>query len=160
MQESFSVTYQKYPDSKGLPDIEQTLLEKARQNTINAYAPYSNFRVSAAALLENGEIILGTNQENASYPAGICAERVLLSAAASAFPGVAIKVLAITYHNPDGDSGHPISPCGICRQSLLEHENRFHRNIRIVMSGLSGEVLVVESVKQLLPFNFSSEDMR
>ncbi|HEY0298364.1 MAG TPA: cytidine deaminase, partial [Arachidicoccus sp.] len=151
--------YEILQDISQLNDEEKSLLEKARLNTSNAYAPYSQFHVSAVALLQNGETIAATNQENASYPVGICAERTLLSAVSSLQPNVTIKSMAISYHNLNGDSKKPISPCGICRQSLLEYENRFHQSLKIIMSGLEGDVLIVESVKQLLPFNFSADDM-
>ena len=91
--------------------------------TEQAYAPYSNFHVGAVAKLENGEIVAGTNQENASYPVGICAERVLLGSAATLHPDVAIESIAISYNSEKVKSDHPISPCGMCRQSLLEYEN-------------------------------------
>src|SRR5580693_1220840 len=103
-----------------LPEEDAFLLNEARKATRFAYAPYSRFRVSAVAGLANGKIISGTNQENASYPAGICAERVLLSSASSQYPGVAIETIAISYENENGGSRNPISPCGICRQSLQE----------------------------------------
>ncbi|ANI88934.1 cytidine deaminase [Arachidicoccus ginsenosidimutans] len=160
MQKEFSFKYEIFNSIDELNSEEKSLLEKARQNTENAYAPYSQFNVSAVALLENGTTIAATNQENASYPVGICAERTLLSAVSSLQPNQLIKTMAISYHNLNGNSGKPISPCGICRQSLLEYENRFQSSVKIIMSGLGGEVVVVESAKQLLPFSFSAEDMK
>jgi len=159
MQKEFSFKYDILNNINELPNKEKTLLQKARENTQNAYAPYSQFHVSAVALLDNGETICATNQENASYPVGICAERVLLSAVSSLQPGALIKTISISYDNTNGESSKPISPCGICRQSLLEYETRFNTQIKIIMSGLDGEVLVVENAKQLLPFNFSSGDL-
>src|SRR5450631_892536 len=112
-------------DSIGeLPEIDALLLSEARKATQYAYAPYSRFRVGAAAKLANGKTVIGTNQENASYPAGICAERVLLSSVSSQYPGIAIEAIAVTYQNENGHSDRPISPCGICRQSLQEYEHR------------------------------------
>ena len=159
MQKEFSFKYDILNNINELPNKEKTLLQKARENTQNAYAPYSQFHVSAVALLDNGETICATNQENASYPVGICAERVLLSAVSSLQPGALIKTIAISYDNIHGESDKPISPCGICRQSLLEYETRFNVQVKIIMSGLDGEVLIVEDAKQLLPFSFSSDDM-
>ena len=148
-----------YSSSEELNDSDSKLLERARAITKNAYAPYSNFRVGAAALLTNGTIVTATNQENASYPVGICAERVLLSAIASQFNEAAIITMAISYDNLKGESKSPISPCGICRQSLTEYEDRTHQSIRIILSGLTGEVYVIEKASHLLPLSFTAVDM-
>src|ERR1700760_2029136 len=115
MQENFR--YEIYSGADELPAGDAALLARAQEVTAHAYAPYSRFRVGAAALLDNGGIVTGTNQENASFPVGICAERVLLSAAASFYPGMAIQTMAISYFNENGPADRPISPCGICRQS-------------------------------------------
>lgn len=148
-----------YDTSDELVPDDASLLNIARTSTEQAYAPYSKFLVGAVATMANGEIVAGTNQENASYPVGICAERVLLSIVASLYPGIAIKTLAISYHNLHGESAHPISPCGICRQSLAEYEERVNHPIRIIMSGMKGQVFVVESARKLLPLSFSSSDL-
>ena len=132
----------------------------AREATVHAYAPYSHFRVGAAARLVNGVIITGTNQENASFPAGICAERTLLSVAGAQYPGVAIGTLAISYHNENGVSDRPISPCGICRQSLQEFEQRTGQAMRVVLAGETGKVLVLGQSGLLLPFAFSADELR
>ena len=142
-----------------LTTADATLLRAAREATRQAYAPYSNFLVGAVAALANGKFMTGTNQENASYPVGICAERVLLSCIASAYPGVAVNTIAISYHNLGGKSDHPISPCGICRQSLAEYEERVHQPIRVIMSGMEGEVYILESAGQLLPLSFTATDL-
>ncbi|CAN5223918.1 cytidine deaminase [soil metagenome] len=136
------------------------LLSEARSVTQFAYAPYSNFHVGAVAKLLNGEIVIGTNQENAAYPAGICAERSLLSTAASMHPEVGIETMAITYHNFKGTSDTPVSPCGICRQVIAEFINRTHHPFRIILSGMEGEVQIIENGLQLLPLNFSAEDLK
>jgi cytidine deaminase len=149
-----------YASAKELNSIDAGLLAKARAVTTQAYAPYSNFNVGAAALLTDGTIVTGTNQENASYPVGICAERVLLSAVASQYTGMGITTMAITYHNINGDSSTPISPCGICRQSLTEYEERTHQRIRLILSGMEGEVYVVEKAQDLLPLSFSATSMQ
>lgn len=160
MQKDFSFKYEVFAGINELSKEDKDLLEKARINTKSAYAPYSNFHVSAVALLDNGETVSATNQENASYPVAICAERTLLGAVSSLQPDKLIKTIAISYDNKNGESIKPITPCGICRQSLVEYENRFQQNIKIIMSGLEGEVLVVENAHQLLPFSFSSDDMK
>ena len=148
-----------YSSSEELNDSDSKLLERARAITINAYAPYSNFRVGAAALLTDGTVVTATNQENASYPVGICAERVLLSAIASQFNEAAIITMAISYDNLNGESKNPISPCGICRQSLAEYEDRTHQPIRIILAGLKGEVYIIEKANYLLPLSFTAVDM-
>lgn len=149
-----------YDSSDELNEADAFLLSEARSVTQFAYAPYSNFQVGAVAKLVNGETVSGTNQENASYPAGICAERSLLSAAASNHPGVAIETMAVTYNNLKGDSDTPVSPCGICRQSISEFQNRFQKPIRIILSGMKGKVQVIDNAGYLLPLAFTSEDLK
>ena len=158
-KEEYRFSYEVYDSINELREEDASLLKEAMLVTRNAYAPYSHFQVGAAARLSNGELVRGTNQENASYPVGICAERVLLSAASSLFPGEGIDTLAVTYNNLDGKSDHPISPCGMCRQSLIEHEQRTKHPIRLILSGLEGKVYIIEKAGALLPFCFTSEDM-
>lgn len=160
MKKHFQFSFETFPSSDELDQKDQEILKAAREVTKNAYAPYSRFHVGAVAQLSNGKTVSGTNQENASFPVGICAERVLLSTASSLFPGEAVETIAISYNNLTGNSGKPISPCGICRQSLLEYEQRGGVPMRIIMSGLTGEVIILESAKQLLPFSFDSSDMK
>ncbi|MEP7107797.1 MAG: cytidine deaminase [Ferruginibacter sp.] len=148
-----------YNSSEELTPADANLLAAAREVTKQAYAPYSNFLVGAVAALANGKNLTGTNQENASYPVGICAERVLLSCVASQYPGVAVNTIAISYDNLAGESNHPISPCGICRQSMAEYEERVKQPIRVIMSGMTGIVYVVERARQLLPLSFSASDL-
>lgn len=136
------------------------LLREARKVTKFAYAPYSNFKVGAFARLQNGETVSGTNQENASFPAGICAERTLLSTASSLFPGVGIETIAITYDNLNGKSDKPASPCGICRQSLVELQDRTKKPIRIILSGMEGNVQIIENARDLLPLVFGADDLK
>jgi cytidine deaminase len=157
-QVQFSVEV--YSSSEELTKEDASLLTDARAITKAAYAPYSNFFVGAAAKLANGEIIKGTNQENASYPVAICAERTLMSAAATQYPGVAIETMAISYDNKNGESIKPISPCGMCRQMLAEFEDRTGHVIKIILSGLSGEVFIVKTAKDLLPLTFTSDDLK
>ncbi len=136
------------------------LLSEARKITENAYAPYSNFNVGAFARLTNGETIGGTNQENAAYPAGICAERTLMSAAGTLYPGVGIKAMAISYNNLNGQSNTPASPCGICRQFFAEFQTRTGQPIRVILSGMEGKVQIIDNVMNLLPLVFTAEDMK
>ncbi len=149
-----------YDSSDELNQADSFLLAEARSVTQFAYAPYSNFHVGAAAQLINGEVVTGTNQENASYPAGICAERVLLSVASSRFPGVAIETVAIAYNNLRGKSDKPAGPCGICRQSFTEFQQRTKSPIRIILSGMEGKVQVIENAADLLPLVFGSDDLK
>ena len=158
-QHTYEFAYEVYDDITQLTPSDAALLEQARAVTAKAYAPYSKFNVGAAALLANGEILLGTNQENASYPVGICAERVLLGTAATLHPDMAITSMAISFNTAKEKSNHPISPCGMCRQSLLEYETRFKHPIRLIMGGMEGPVHVVEAARQLLPFAFTSEEL-
>ena len=160
VKEELKFTIEVYESSDELKESDAFLLSEARSVTQFAYAPYSNFQVGAVAKLINGEIVSGTNQENASYPAGICAERSLLSTAASNHPGVAIETMAITYNNLKGESNSPVSPCGICRQSLSEFQNRFQKSIRIILSGMTGKVQIIDNAGYLLPLAFTSENLK
>ena len=110
-KEEYQFSYDVYNSIDELNEQDAWLVNEAREVTAAAYAPYSNFNVGAVAKLVNGEIVAGTNQENASYPVGICAERVLLASAASLYPNIAIDTIAISYDNTRGESSHPISPC-------------------------------------------------
>ena len=156
----YKFEFQVYDSADDLTMDDAWLLSEAREVTKNAYAPYSNFHVGAVAKLANGETVAGTNQENASYPVGICAERSLLASASSLFPNIPILTMAISYDNLNGESNRPISPCGMCRQALNEYENRLKTPIRLILGGLEGKVYVIEKSSQLLPFNFSSSDLK
>ena len=158
--EKLSIAYEVYESSNELEPSDAALLQRAIDATGIAYAPYSNFRVGAAALMENGEIVVGSNQENASYPVGLCAERVLLSAVSSVYPGVAIKTMAISYRSESGASNRPISPCGVCRQTLVEYEARLKQPIRLILGGMEGKVWIIPQAGSLLPFGFSGDDLK
>ena len=158
--EAFTFNFKIYESIDELNKQDADLLSEARRVTKFAYAPYSNFRVGAAAALVNGEKVTGTNQENASFPAGICAERTLLSTASSLFPGIGIDTIAISYNNINGKSDSPVSPCGICRQSFVEFQQRTQYPIRIILSGLEGKVQLIENAANLLPLGFSSADLQ
>ncbi|MBN9381678.1 MAG: cytidine deaminase [Chitinophagaceae bacterium] len=151
--------YEVYDSADELDPADAALLNKAKEVTVQAYAPYSRFRVGAAAKLDNGQVVTGTNQENASFPAGICAERVLMSAASSLYPGVPIDTLAVSYHNEIGSSDNPISPCGICRQSLQEFEQRTGKPIRLLLGGEKGPVYIFLQSGLLLPFAFTADEL-
>ncbi len=160
IKEDHHFSYEVYDSADELNEQDAWLVNEAREVTATAYAPYSNFNVGAVAKLANGEIVAGTNQENASYPVGICAERVLLGSAASLYPNIAIDTIAISYNNASGASSHPISPCGMCRQALVEYEERVKQPIRLILSGLDGKVFIIEKANALLPLSFGSVDLR
>jgi cytidine deaminase len=160
MQKEFTLSYEEYSSDRELSEADAELLRLAREVTEQAYAPYSHFRVGAAARLAGGGNITGTNQENASFPAGICAERTLLSVAGAQYPGVAIETLAISYDNENGPSDRPISPCGICRQSLQEFEQRTGRPVRLVLGGQNGKIIVIPGASGLLPFAFTGDELK
>lgn len=161
MKESkFEFNYKVYDGIEELPEDQQWLLNEAREVTEQAYAPYSHFQVGAVARLANGEIVAGSNQENASFPVGLCAERVLLASVSSLFPKVPVETIAISYKGEGHLSDHPISPCGICRQSLQEFESRVDHPIQLVLGGLTGPVYVIDSATRLLPLAFTSEELR
>ena len=142
-----------------LSSDDNALLESARTVTQKAYAPYSEFLVGAVAKLVDGKILKGTNQENASYPVGMCAERALLASTAMLDSNIAIQTMAIAYHNLNGDSDKPVSPCGMCRQSLHEYEERTKQPIRLILSGMSGNVYIIERAGLLLPLSFGSNNL-
>ena len=158
-EKKFEFGYEVYGDISELKKEDAELLIKAREVTKHAYAPYSNFFVGAVAKLSNGETVAGTNQENASYPVGICAERVLLGNAATIFPGISIDTMAISYDSKDVKSDHPISPCGMCRQALSEYETRTEKPIRLILAGQAGNIYIVNTVSFLLPFAFTRGEL-
>lgn len=145
-------------DGELTPSFKEALVQ-ARNATENAYAPYSKFKVGAAVLLANGEIVQGVNIENASYPVGICAERSALASAISQYPDQQILAIAISILAPTGENDTPAFPCGMCRQFISECEDRNSQAIALILSGQVGEVLVVHTAKNLLPFSFSGKDL-
>lgn len=158
-ENKFEFQYEVFDDISQLNEQDARLLKEAQSITNQAYAPYSNFHVGAVAMLENGDTVAGTNQENASYPVGICAERVLLGSASTMHPNVSIQTIAISYNSKTVKSDHPISPCGMCRQALLEYETRVKKPIRLILGGMEGKVMIISSARQLLPFAFTSDEL-
>lgn len=158
-EKKYQFLYKIYKTSDELNEGDASLLIQARKVTKKAYAPYSRFHVACAARLENGRTVIGTNQENASYPVTICAERALLATVGTQYGDEPIETLAISYHPLDGESKHPISPCGMCRQALTEYERRSGKPIRLILSGMEGIVYVIDSAKDLLPLAFSDDDL-
>ena len=159
-KKELSFSYEVYDNESQLAPEDARLLEEARAATAKSWSPYSHFRVGAAAKLANGETVTGANQENAAFPAGLCAEGVLLATASSLYPGLPIDTLAVSYLNENGPSDRPISPCGICRQSLQEFEQRTGRPIRLILGGQQGKVFIISQSGFLLPFAFSSDELK
>lgn len=139
---------------------DRELINEATASMNKAYAPYSHFHVGAAIMLENGIILRGNNQENASYPIGLCAERVAIFAAGANYPNVKIRAIAITANSDHFHVNKPITPCGACRQAIAEYEHRYEQNIRLIMAGESGKVLIAESITNLLPYQFNADDLK
>jgi len=140
--------------------LERQLLLNAKKTVHSAYAPYSKFKVGAAVLLDNNEIISGNNQENATYPNGLCAERVALFNASSNFPNQQIIAIALTIDFTGKNIHEPVFPCGSCRQSILEYEERWGGNIKIYVIGPNDEVVIINTVKDILPLAFSGDYLK
>lgn len=139
-----------------LSEREQNLLEHAIKARSGAYAPYSKFQVGAAVLLENNEIVIGNNQENASYPSGLCAERVAVFQAGARYPGVAIQAVAISAATKAYKVKQPAAPCGNCRQSIAEYEQKQNRPIAILFQGEEGPIYKSDSIANILPLAFNN----
>ena len=158
-KETYQFTYEVFASVDDLSEEDAWLLKEAREVTQHAYAPYSHFLVGAVAKMANGEIVAGSNQENASFPVGLCAERVLLASVSSLYPKVPISVIAISYNSEQVKSDHPVAPCGICRQSLQEFETRLKHPIRLILGGMEGKVFVIPKASSLLPLAFTGGEL-
>ena len=140
-----------------LPNDIQNLMKQAIAVRKNAYAPYSKFKVGAALLLDNGQLVLGSNQENAAYPSGLCAERVAIFQAGAIYPDAKILKMAITAASDTNQTTAPIPPCGSCRQSIAEYEIKQDFPIEIYFMGEIGVIYKSDSIKNLLPFMFDKK---
>tara|TARA_B100000929_G_scaffold286455_1_gene271606 strand:- start:325 stop:807 length:483 start_codon:yes stop_codon:yes gene_type:complete len=145
-----------YDDIEETPEDVQDLMKQAIGVRENAYAPYSKFKVGAAILLEENRVVVGSNQENASYPSGLCAERTAVYAAGAQFPDSRILKIAITAKSLRNKVVTPVPPCGACRQALMEYEVKQDKPIEIYFMGEMGKVVKAESVKELLPLVFDN----
>ena len=159
-EKELKITYQEFDTPGQLAPADSSLLAMALETTRNAYAPYSGYCVGAAILLDNGEIVCGSNQENAAYPSGLCAERVAMFAASSQYPDIAMNTIAITAHTEKFEIDCPVSPCGSCRQVMAEYEHRQNKKIRIILSGTKGKIYLINGIDSLLPFVFNSENLK
>jgi cytidine deaminase len=155
MHKKFEFEYEELDHLEALGADDLALLNAAFKAVETAFAPYSKFKVGAAARLSNGQIILGSNQESASYPVGICAERTLLNSIGSQFPNETIQAMAISYIPNGVESDHPLSPCGMCRQSLLDYEIRYKSPIKLILAGKTGKVILIPSASNMIPFGFT-----
>jgi cytidine deaminase len=155
---NISFTFKELDSIEELEFPDRELLKSAREAALNAYAPYSGFRVGAAVRLASGIIVTGSNVENAAFPSGICAERNALSNASSNHPGDIPVVLAVAAITEAGNSYEPVSPCGNCRQVIAEEEIRSGKSIRIIL-GSKNKIQVIEKGGDLLPLQFSRNNL-
>ena len=153
-EKSIQITYRVTQSLADFDAETQALIAATRNFASQAYAPYSNFKVSACLLLENGQLLKGTNVENASYPVGICAERTLVAHAVSNYPDQPIRIIAVYV---DKDLPNPVPPCGLCRQTLVEVENRQQKPIQLLLVAKNGTVLQFERCADLLPLSFGAD---
>ena len=143
-------------DYAELTEADRQLVDAAKLATERSYAPYSHFHVGAAALLADGTVVTGTNQENAAYPSGLCAERTTLFYASAAHPNIPVVALAIAAYTDGTFTRTPIAPCGACRQVMLEVENRHHHPIRTLLYGTEGIYIIEGGTRELLPLTFDA----
>lgn len=158
-EKNISFKYEEYNSIEELNSENKHLLDEATKASLNAYAPYSKFNVGAAIKCNDGTITIGSNQENAAYPSGLCAERVAIFAAMSQNPNAHIEKVAITIKSHNGNSLEPVAPCGACRQVIAEYEHKQGKKIEIIFSGESGRTIIINGISNLLPFTFNSDNL-
>ncbi|MFT5777269.1 MAG: cytidine deaminase [Crocinitomicaceae bacterium] len=154
MRQEISITYERFEHWNELADSDQKLVEMAYAISKTAYAPYSKFHVGASLLLSNGEIITGSNQENIAYPSGLCAERVALFYAGANYPNEKVDTLCVVAKGDLLPLDKILSPCGACRQVLLETETRQNKDYRVILVSQNGVSIVINAAKDLLPLAF------
>jgi cytidine deaminase len=137
-----------------LDHVEQALISRAQAIAKQAYAPYSGFHVGAAVLLEDGEVLQSSNQENVSFPTGVCAERLVLGYAGANYPNQAPVMMAVVAQRAGEETWAGVSPCGICRQTINEVENRFQKPITMLVLGSKGVIIRIKGISQLMPLKF------
>ena len=157
---TLETSYELHENESSLDPIQTTLLGEAKKALENAHAPYSQFNVGAAVLLDSGKIVWGSNQENMAYPSGLCAERVAFFTVGAQHPNEKILAVAITVKAHLFHVEHPLAPCGACRQAMLEFELKQDQAIQLVLQGETGAIAVIESVKSLLPLYFIEERLK
>lgn len=156
-KEIFRFELDVYSSAEELDAEAQELLLRARQAASFAYAPHSRFKVGAAVALEDGTIVIGSNQENAAYPSGLCAERVALFYAHARYPQLAPVAIAITAINDETPVAEPVTPCGACRQVMTEFEKAGGKDMRVILQGQQGPVLIAPDTRGFLPFSFADD---
>ncbi|MGB0883188.1 MAG: cytidine deaminase [Flavobacteriales bacterium] len=157
---TLELQYQEFEQISDLSMEYQNLIESAKIAQAKAYAPYSNFKVGAALLLEDQSVVLGNNQENAAYPSGLCAERVAFFAYGAQQHDSKIKALAVVAGSEQFDFKGVLSPCGACRQVMLEYEHLQNQAIPILLFSGKGSVILLNSLADLLPFGFLCQDLK
>ena len=155
---NITFTFQEFDNPEELNTEDQELVYAAKEAALNAYAPYSGFRVGASVRLETGKIVRGANVENAAFPSGICAERSAISGSVSNYPGEKPVALAIAAMTDEGFTNEPVPPCGNCRQVIAEEELRNGQQIRIILYGTS-KIQVIKSSGTLLPLQFNKNNL-
>lgn len=153
------IKYTEYKSLTTVPEQEYELIMKARAAAKSAYAPYSGFRVGAAVQLANGQVITGSNQENAAYPSGLCAERTALFYASAQYPGEPITAIAVSTINGTATPSEIAKPCGACRQVMAEYEDLAHQPLKIILDS-KNDILVMNGIDSLLPLRFKKEDIK
>lgn len=149
-----------YQNFDELNNSDRKLLDRAQLACKTAYAPYSQFKVGAAVLLENGEIVSGNNQENAAYPSGLCAERVAMYYASANYPNVPMLAIAVAVESEEVKFTKPLAPCGSCRQVMAEYEHLYQIKMRVILSEPSGRVQIINGISDLLPFTFNAKELK
>lgn len=158
-KESIQIHYHRYELISDLLESDRELLLRAKAALHHAYAPYSKFKVGAAARLDDDTVMMGSNQENVSFGLCICAEQNVLSTVGSSTKNCKIHSIAISAKSDLSKVEHPVSPCGACRQVIQEFEHRQGQPIRIILQGESGPILIFENITDLLPFSFSADQL-
>lgn len=160
MKAELRIVYEEYQSIDELSAQDKELVEKATEAHNKAYAPYSQYHVGAALLLEDGKIITGNNQENVAYPSGLCAERVALFYASSQHPNAIMKTIAIAAKAENFVITEAVAPCGACRQVMSEYETKQQSPIRIILKAEKGKILAFEKVEDILPLMFHAEELK
>jgi cytidine deaminase len=157
---NLKIVIEEYESIDELNKQDKKLLKSAWQASDSAYAPYSRFKVGAAVLLENGEIINGNNQENAAYPSGLCAERVALFYASSKYPEIGIRAIAVSVKSVRANLIKPASPCGSCRQVMAEYEHLHNSKIKIILGNPESKIQIIHGIDSLLPLGFDANNLK
>ncbi len=160
MKKTIQYEIEEFDSINELSEGDQKLLNEAAKACEKAYAPYSEYNVGAALLLDNGKIITGNNQENVAYPSGLCAERVAMFYASSQYPDAKILTIAITARSHNFTISQPVTPCGSCRQVMAEYENRQQQAVRVILSGETGKIQLINNVDTLLPLAFHAAELK